>query len=243
MIKITNLTVSFNNKKVLNNISFEMKEGDRIAIIGPSGEGKSVLLRCILGLIKPDRGKIEVDGVDIKEASERVMNELRVKIGVLFQGSALFDFMNVEDNISFPLIVHENLDEKEKVKRVKETLNMVGLKGSNKVMPDELSGGMQKRVALARAIIRSPKFMFYDEPVSGLDPVRAQNINVLIGKLNKEMNLTSITVTHDMVSLNKIANKILFLFNSQIEFYDEVKNIKKSKLLVDFIKGSAKIDK
>lgn len=243
MIIVKNLTVSFNNRKVLNNISFEMKENDRIAIIGPSGEGKSVLLKCLLGLITPDRGTIEIDGINIREASKQEIDDLRVKIGVLFQGSALFDFMNVGENVSFPLTVHEDLEENEKIKRVKETLDLVGLKGSSEKMPDELSGGMQKRVALARAIIRSPKLMFYDEPVSGLDPVRSKNINELIGKLNKEMKLTSVTVTHDMISLDKIANKVLFLLKSKIEFYDDVKNIKNSKILLDFIKGSAELDK
>ena len=242
MIKVDNLTIAFGSKRVLDRVSFHMNEGDKLAIIGPSGEGKSVLLQCILGLLKPDSGSVEVDGVDIINASEDELDVLRKKMGILFQGSALFDFMNVYENVSFPLVSHSDFNESEIKTKVEKTLNLVGLKGASNKMPDELSGGMQKRVALARAIVRNPKFMFYDEPTSGLDPVRSKAINQLIGKLNNDFNLTSVTVTHDMLSLDKVANKVLFLLKSKIAFYGKVSDIRNNKMLSSFINGDADID-
>lgn len=237
MIEVKDLTIDFGVKRILDNISFIINDKEKIAIIGPSGEGKSVMLRTILGLIKPTKGTVLFDGIDIHKAKDKDLINIRKKIGVLFQGSALFDFMTVEKNVEFPLRVHENLSQEEMTEKVNESLKFVGLEDTNNKMPDELSGGMQKRVALARAIIRKPEYMFYDEPVSGLDPEKGKVVNELIGMLSNMFGLTSITVTHDMSSLDKIADKVMFLYKGKIAFYDKVDKIKESQELMKFMVG------
>lgn len=238
MIEVKNLTVELDGKVILDNISTTIADGDKYAILGPSGEGKSVLVRTILGLIKPKKGIVIMDGIDVHKATPDELNKMRKKIGFLFQGSALFDFMNVEENISFPLVANENLEQEEMDKRVNESLKKVGLEGVNYKMPDELSGGMQKRVALARAIINKPKYIFYDEPTSGLDPVRSQVINYLIGDLTDSLGLTSLTITHDMSSLNSVSNKILFISRKKIAYDGPTSKMMQNKQMVDFTKGT-----
>lgn len=240
MIEVKNIEVSFEKRKIISNISCDINEGDKIAIIGPSGEGKSILVKTIIGLIQPSKGKVIIEGLDIHNSDEASVNRVMNKVGVLFQGGALFDFLNIEDNIAFPLIAHEDLSEKEIKMRVDESLEMVGLKGTNKKMPDELSGGMQKRAALARSIVRKPKYMFYDEPTSGLDPILSNVIDDLISHLNENLGMTSLSITHNIESLNKIANKVFLIYNGEIKFSgspDEMK-ITNNEYLKQFISGS-----
>lgn len=238
MIEIKNLKVDLLNKPILRNLTFNIKDNNKYAILGFSGSGKSVLLRSILGLLKPTSGEIIMDGINVHDATDEEHLQIRSNLGFLFQNSALFDFMNVADNVAFPLIIHDSLSENEINKRVNESLEMVGLKGSNEKMPDELSGGMQKRVALARAIIRKPKYLFYDEPTSGLDPVNGKMINTLIGDLNRELGLTSITVTHDMSALDEISEKVLFLSRQgELIFEGSNDSMRKSEMLKKFFRG------
>ena len=240
MIEVKKLGVKFQDRKIISDISFEINEGDKIAIIGPSGEGKSVLLKTIIGLLEPFKGNVIIEGLDIHKEDEININRVRNKIGVLFQGGALFDFLNVEDNIAFPLIAHENLTEKEVKMRVDESLEMVGLKGCNKKMPDELSGGMQKRAALARSIVRKPKYMFYDEPTSGLDPILSNVIDDLISHLNETLGMTSLSITHNVESLSKIATKVFLIYNGEIKYSGPPEELKNSnnQYLKQFISGS-----
>lgn len=238
MIEIKNLNVHLLNKPILRNVTFNIKDNNKYAILGFSGSGKSVLLRTILGLLKPTSGEIIMDGINVHDATDKEQLQLRSNLGFLFQNSALFDFMNVGANVAFPLIIHDSLSEKEISMRVNESLEMVGLQDSNEKMPDELSGGMQKRVALARAIIRKPKYLFYDEPTSGLDPVNGKLINTLIGKLNKDLGLTSITVTHDMSALDEISERVLFLSKQgELIFEGSNDSMRKSKMLKQFFRG------
>ncbi len=241
MIEVKNLTVSFGDKTIFEDISFSIKDREKLSILGPSGQGKSVLLRTILGLIKPNEGSIIIDNVDLNKAKPKELINLRRKIGVLFQGSALFDFMTVYENVKFPLLVNKNLTESLMKKKVQESLELVGLQDSIDKSVDELSGGMQKRVALARAIVSEPKYLFYDEPTSGLDPVRANDINDLIKTLNFKYDACSITVTHDMESISKVSEKVLFLFEGCIEFFDKIDNMSKNKKLNSFIHGQGKL--
>ncbi len=240
MIEVKKLGVKFQDRKIISDISFEINEGDKIAIIGPSGDGKSVLLKTIIGLLEPFKGNVIIEGLDIHKEDEININRVRNKIGVLFQGGALFDFLNVEDNIAFPLIAHENLTEKEVKMRVDESLEMVGLKGCNKKMPDELSGGMQKRAALARSIVRKPKYMFYDEPTSGLDPILSNVIDDLISHLNETLGMTSLSITHNVESLSKIATKVFLIYNGEIKYSGPPEELKNSnnQYLKQFISGS-----
>lgn len=216
MIEIINLCKSFNNHKVLDNLNLTIQSGETMVIIGCSGCGKSVLLKHIIGLLKPDSGQIFVDGEDITRLSVKQLNELRMKFGMLFQGAALFDSMSVWENVGFPMLEHITQDLSVIKKRVKECLNHVGLKGIEELMPAELSGGMKKRVGLARAICMNPRIILYDEPTTGVDPVMADAINGLIKELHDRLKVTSIVVTHDMVSASRIASRIAMLHQGQI---------------------------
>ena len=216
MIDVINLTKSFGNKDVLNGLNLTIDTGMVQVIIGRSGCGKSVLLKHIIGLIKPDSGQVIVNDQDITKLSNKELHALRLKFGMLFQGAALFDSLSVAENVGFNLIEHTDLDKQTIRKRVQEALCMVGLYGIEDLMPSELSGGMKKRVGLARAICMRPSIILYDEPTTGVDPIGADAINELIKLLNSKLEITSIVVTHDMISAYKIADKIAMLYNGKI---------------------------
>ncbi|MCL4157157.1 UNVERIFIED_CONTAM: hypothetical protein GTU68_040831 [Idotea baltica] len=194
-------------------------------IIGASGSGKSVMLKCVVGLHKPDSGNVLFDGMDFFDADQKSIKEIRQNIGMLFQGSALFDSMNVEENIAFPIKMFTNKKTAEVKKRVNFCLERVNLEGVNKLFPSELSGGMQKRVGIARAIAMNPKYLFVDEPNSGLDPLTASVIDKLIQELTVEYNMTTIVVSHDMNSVMNIGDKIMYLYKGNKEWEGTNKEI------------------
>lgn len=242
MIEIINLLKYFGDKKVLDNLNLTINSGEVIVIIGRSGCGKSVLLKHIIGLLRPDFGQIIIDGEDVTKMEEHELDKLRLNFGMLFQGAALFDSMNVDENIGFTLREHTHIPEHKVQEKVRIALEMVGLKGVEDLMPAELSGGMKKRVGLARAICNSPKIILYDEPTTGLDPIMADAINDLIIDLNNKLKVTSIAVTHDMVSAYKIADRIAMLYKGKIisiSSPDEIRNTK-DPIVRQFITGAAK---
>lgn len=241
MIEIANLKKSFNSHVVLKSVDLTIQDGDSIVIIGGSGCGKTVLLRSIIGLVKPDGGTIRVNGEEITRMDRKDLFRIRKKFGMLFQGAALFDSMTVEENIGLALREHTDLSAEEIRMRVQEKLNVVGLPGIEEKKPAELSGGMKKRVGLARALIMDPEFVLFDEPTTGLDPVMADAINHLIIETHREFNITSIVVTHDMSSAYQIADRIAMLHEGRIVFAGPPSEIKKSKQTVvkQFVKGSA----
>ncbi len=228
MIIIKNLKKSFGEQEVLKGVNLEIKEGKITFIIGKSGGGKSVLLKHILGLLKPDDGEVFIDGVDITKVSLKELNEVRKKFGVLFQNVALFDSMNVFDNVAFPLVEHTKLSKKEIREKVEKTLEMVGLRGIEKKMPSELSGGMKKRVGLARAIILNPKILIFDEPTTGLDPIICDAVDNMIVDIQKKLNLTVLVVSHDIPAVFKIADFVAMLDNGIIVEYGTPDDLKKS---------------
>ena len=228
MIQIKNISKSFKDKKVLLDISGKFEKGKTNLIIGSSGTGKSVLLKCLVGLLKPDIGNVLFDGRDFTNGNKKLTTEVRREIGMLFQGSALFDSKNVEDNIKFPLDILTNINENEKIEKVNHCLELVGLEKINKKMPSELSGGMKKRVGIARAIVNDSKYLFCDEPNSGLDPLTAIKIDDLILELTKKLNTTTIVVTHDMNSVIEIGEYIMFLHNGKKIWEGNNKNILKT---------------
>jgi len=208
MIKVVDLYKSFNGKQVLRGVRLEIVDGETLTIIGGSGCGKSVLLKNILGLLKPEKGEVYIDGQEITRLENAQLLEVQKNFGYLFQGAALFDSLTVGENVAFGVRNMSNLSESGIRRRVDECLAMVGLRGIEKLKPAELSGGMKKRVGLARAIAYSPKYIMYDEPTTGLDPIMADVINDLILNLQKTLKVTSIVVTHDMKSAYKISNRI-----------------------------------
>ncbi len=212
MIKINNISKSFGDKNVLDGISGEFVKGKTNLIIGASGTGKSVLLKCIVGLIQPDTGSVYYDLRNFTEADKEMKSEIRREIGMLFQGGALFDSKNVEENVMFPLNILTTMPASEKIERVNFCLQRVGLEGVNKKMPSEISGGMKKRVGIARAIVNNPNYLFCDEPNSGLDPQTSIVIDELIMEITHEFDITTIVVTHDMNSVMGIGESILFLY-------------------------------
>jgi phospholipid/cholesterol/gamma-HCH transport system ATP-binding protein len=216
MIKVVDLYKSFGDNKVLRGVNLHIKKGESMVIIGGSGSGKSVLIKHIIGLLRPDSGYVLVAGQNVQELKEDELTELRKKFGMLFQGGALFDSLTVAGNVGFALKEHTKMTGSEIEKRVTECLDMVGLKDINDVMPAELSGGMKKRVSLARAIAWNPEIILFDEPTTGLDPVMADVINDLIIKTTQALNITSVTITHDMVSANRIADRIAMLYEGKI---------------------------
>jgi phospholipid/cholesterol/gamma-HCH transport system ATP-binding protein len=225
---------------VLRGLSLEIEEGEIMVIIGESGCGKSVLLKQIIGIMKPDDGRIEVDGVEITSLPRRELDRIRLSFGVLFQGGALFDSLTVGDNVGFFLREHTDLEEDRITERVRGVLEMVGLRGVEGLMPAELSGGMRKRVALARAICMNPKIVLYDEPTTGIDPVMGAGINRLIRNLQKEFGLTSIVVTHDIRSAFEIADRIAMLHDGRIIKAGTSEEIRSSNnpIIKQFISGS-----
>ncbi|MCI7476828.1 MAG: ABC transporter ATP-binding protein [Selenomonadales bacterium] len=227
MIKIKNICKEFNGKPALKNINMEIKDGETLAIIGGSGSGKSTLLRLMIGLIRPTSGELWIGDQEISHLSDSELDKVRLRMGMVFQYSALFDSMTVGDNVAFGLREHTKLSEKEISKIVAEKLELVGLPGMENYMPGELSGGMKKRVSLARAIAFEPEIIFYDEPSSGLDPIMTAKIDELIVSTQKQLNVTSIVVTHDMVSACHIADRIAMIYEGELIAIDTVENFKK----------------
>ena len=219
MIEIKNLHKSFGENYVLRGINLNIGTGETIVIIGKSGCGKSVLLKHIVGLIMPDSGFIKVEDQTVNELNIKDLYKLRKKFGFLFQGSALFDSMTVEENISLALVESDNSYSTQEIKLlVSEKLEMVELPGTQNLKPAELSGGMKKRVGLARALITNPDYILYDEPTTGLDPIMSDSIDILIKDLTEKLNVTSIVVTHDMYSVKNVANKVAMINEGVIHF-------------------------
>jgi len=219
MIEIKNLHKSFGDNKVLQGVNLEIETGETIVIIGRSGCGKSVLIKHIVGLLYPDEGYVKVQGQRVDEMTMKEIYTLRRKFGFLFQASALFDSMTVEENISLPLVESGNeYSRSELDKRVAEKLELVGMGGDQKLKPAELSGGMKKRVGLARALITDPDYIIYDEPTTGLDPIMSDSIDGLIKDLTDKLNVTSIVVTHDMYSVKNVANQVAMMHEGKIYF-------------------------
>lgn len=241
MIIISDIYKNFGHKEVLKGVNLEIKKGEVMVIIGRSGCGKSVLLKHIVGLLKPDHGKIEIFGKDITSINEKELDKIRKKFGVLFQGAALFDSLTVQRNVGFFLYEHSTLDNQTIAMVVKEKLKMVGLSGIENLMPFDLSGGMRKRVGLARAIAMDPEIILYDEPTTGLDPIMADVINKMIKELQKKLSLTSVVVTHDMTSAYSVADRIAMLYNGKIIEIDSPEGIKNTKnpIVKQFVTGSS----
>jgi phospholipid/cholesterol/gamma-HCH transport system ATP-binding protein len=240
MIKVENLCNRYGTITTANNISCDFEQKKVTVILGGSGSGKSTLLKQMVGLAKPDSGRILFEGKDVTTLSKKDIYQLRKKMGMLFQGSALFNSLNIFENIAFPLREHTNLSEGVIKTIIKIKLEMVGLRGVEQMMPSQLSGGMTKRVGLARAIILDPKVVFYDEPTSGLDPISAGVINKLIKDLNRKLGVTSIVVSHDIESSFQIADKIIILFYGDLiaeGTSEEIKNSDDPKVK-QFISGS-----
>ena len=239
MIEINNLYKAFGRQTVLNNLSLTIRRGETKVVIGRSGVGKTVLLRNIVGLVRPDSGSIKINGTEVTDLDEKEYNRLRKEIGMVFQGGALFDSMNVGDNVGFVLNEFMNLDRKTVEGKVRDALGLVGLKNVEQMMPSQLSGGMRKRVSLARVLCMEPHIILYDEPTTGVDPITAAAINNLIVELRNKLKVTSIVVTHDMNSAYLIADSIAMFYKGQIiadGTPDEIKN-SKHPVVQQFIHG------
>ncbi len=241
LVRLDNVYKSFGTLRVLNGVSLDIKRGQTTVIIGPSGTGKSVLLKLIVGLLTPDRGEVYFDEKRIDTMRPSDLVEVRKQIGFLFQMSALFDSMNVGQNVEFPLVEHTKMSAAERDERVDRVLRMVGLSGLQNKWPSAMSGGQKKRVALARAIVLEPRLVMYDEPTTGLDPIRADLINELIIALNTKFGITSIVVTHDMASAAKIADRMLLLYDGNIICDGDPETFLRSEnpLVQRFIQGQA----
>src|SRR5881392_3775126 len=239
MLTVRDLIKTIDGQEILRGVDLEVAHGETLAIIGRSGGGKSVLLKHLVGLMRPDAGEIWIEGQNITELNERQLSAIRQKIGILFQGAALFDSMTVAENISFPLREAGERDPKVLRENVRQMLDVVELEGQEEKMPVSLSGGMKKRVGLARSIIRRPKCVLYDEPTSGLDPVVSDSINRLIRRLQKRFGITSVVVTHDMKSAFHIADHIAYLHEGRIYFYGTPQELEISSdpLIQDFMLG------
>ena len=241
MVKVVDIEKSFGTQTVLKNVSFEVSEGESVAIIGRSGTGKSVLIKHLVGLLHPDAGGVFIEGENLVGMAERQLLKVRYKFGMLFQGAALFDSMNVFENIAFPLR-RSGVDDKTEISdRVEEVLNLVELPGVGPKMPSELSGGQQKRVGLARAIVLHPKIILYDEPTTGLDPVVSDSIDQLMMRVRDRYHVTSIVVTHDMRCARRMGQRIIYLVEGQVYLdasADEVFN-SDDPVVSRFIKGQS----
>jgi phospholipid/cholesterol/gamma-HCH transport system ATP-binding protein len=241
MIKIVGLTKSFGTTPVLRGIDLEIETGETMVVIGQSGSGKSVLLKHLIGILKPDKGEIYIDGLEITSLGEEELQRITRKFGMLFQASALFDSLTVGENVSFGLERYTDHSPAEIKRIVAESLNKVGLEGIEGLMPYELSGGMRKRVGLARAIAYGPEIILYDEPSTGIDPIRADSINDLINDLKRDLSVTSVVITHDMVSSYKVADRIAMLYEGRIIEIGTPAEIQASSnpIIQQFIHGQA----
>jgi phospholipid/cholesterol/gamma-HCH transport system ATP-binding protein len=241
MIELRNVYKSFNGHHVLRGVNLNIAAGEGMVVIGGSGTGKSVILKHVIGLMRPDKGEVIIDGQNLADLSEEALSHFRKRFGMLFQGAALFDSLSVWENIGFGLKEHSRLPKDAIMEIVKAKLAMVGLRGIEDKMPADLSGGMKKRVGLARAIAMNPKIILYDEPTTGLDPIMSDLINNLISEMNQNLSVTSLTITHDMKSAYKIANKIAMLYQGEILEVGSPEEIQNSKnpVIQQFINGSS----
>jgi phospholipid/cholesterol/gamma-HCH transport system ATP-binding protein len=239
MIAVRSLAKRIGQQEILRGVDLEVATGETLAIIGRSGGGKSVLLKHLVGLMTPDAGEIWIDGQNIIGMNERQLGAIRTKLGILFQSGALFDSMTVEENIAFPLREAGERDSKALRAKVEEMLEVIEMEGQQDKMPESLSGGMKKRVGLARSIIRRPSCVLYDEPTSGLDPVVADSINRLIRRLQERFGMTSVVVTHDMKSAFDVADHIAYLHEGRIYFHGIATELQESTdpLIQDFLLG------
>jgi phospholipid/cholesterol/gamma-HCH transport system ATP-binding protein len=241
MIEIINIHKSFDNNYVLRGVDLGIERGESMVVIGGSGSGKSVLLKHIIGILSPDEGNVLIDGVDLTALKEFELYEVRKKFGMLFQMSALFDSLSVWENVAFGILRNKSVSDREAKAIAIEKLELVGLIGAEDLMPAELSGGMKKRVGLARAIAHEPQILLYDEPTTGLDPIMADAINDLIVTMKNTLSVTSVAITHDMSSAYKIADRIAMLYEGKIIEVgspDEIKNTA-NPIVRQFITGSA----
>lgn len=238
-ISIRNLTVQFGERKILNAIDLDVHSGETLEVIGPSGTGKSTIMKVLTGLLKPTSGSVVINGQEVADYTEEQWDELRKHMGVVFQYSALFDFLDVGENVAFGLRRHYRVTEEEVNQRVSELLNLVGMPGTERMLPAELSGGMKKRVGLARALAMMPNIVYYDEPTSGLDPVMTTAISKLIRKTQQQLGVTSILVTHDMESVFMAADRVAMLYKGNIVALEPVEAIRTSTnpVVQAFIRG------
>ena len=239
MIEINNLYKNFGSKKVLQGVNLTIEQGETIVIIGRSGCGKSVLIKHIVGLLSPDSGFVKVENKVVNDLTQKELYELRKKFGFLFQGAALFDSMTVEENVSLPLVESKQNYSKAEIKKiVEEKLSLVDLEDVLNLKPSELSGGMKKRVALARALVTNPSYILYDEPTTGLDPIMSDSIDQLIKDLSTKLNVTSVVVTHDMYSVKNVANRVAMMNDGIIYFTGKPEELINSsnKIISDFIR-------
>tara|TARA_Y100001980_G_C14542726_1_gene321186 strand:- start:322 stop:1071 length:750 start_codon:yes stop_codon:yes gene_type:complete len=244
MINVSSIYKSFNNKDVLKGVDFNIKAGECVVVIGKSGSGKSVLLKHLLGLISPDKGAIKIDGLNLDKLTYRELQKVRSKIGMVFQSGALFDSMNVYENLKIAIERLTNLKHNQINDRIEQCLDDVGMNEAKLLMPSELSGGMKKRVGIARAISFKPDYLFYDEPTTGLDPIMSDTINKLIFKFNKKNKITSLVITHSMKTVFEIADRVLMLNDGRIYFDGSVNDIKNSKdiIISSFVNGKEILD-
>ncbi len=240
-LRVVNLYKSFGEKHVLKGCDLEVREGENMVVIGGSGSGKTVLIKSVIGLIQPDKGKVYVDGLEMTSLNERQLNQMRKKFGMLFQGGALFDSLKIWENVGFGLRQHTRLSEKEIRRIASEKLRLLGLSDIEDLMPAELSGGMKKRVSLARATAMEPEILLYDEPTTGIDPMMADAINELIIQMRERLKVTSIAITHDMTSAYKIADRIAMLYQGKIIEVGTPEEMKRSPnpLVQQFIQGKS----
>ena len=241
VIDVVNLSKSFGRKVVLDGVNLSVEEGESLVVLGGSGSGKTVLLRCIMGLLQPDSGHVEIEGRSIQDLDRDQLFEARKNVGMCFQMAALFDSMTVEENVGFSLMRHTKMTRGERADRVEECLNMVGLKGSQKLRPSELSGGMKRRVGFARAIALKPRILLFDEPTTGLDPVMTDVIGRIILDLKEELGVTSITITHDLKSAFEIADRIAILFRGKCLAVQKPEDFRNNQhpVIQQFLRGEA----
>ncbi|HEX7357635.1 MAG TPA: ATP-binding cassette domain-containing protein [Ignavibacteriaceae bacterium] len=228
VVTINNVSKAFDSHVVLNDVSLNVEEGENMVVFGQSGTGKSVLLKCIVRLLEPDSGEIIIDGKDVLSLDVKELNKVRQNLGFLFQGAALYDSMTVRENLEFPLIRHFNFTPKEREEKIKSVLEKVSLEEAIDKMPSELSGGMKKRIGLARSVIAEPKLMLYDEPTTGLDPITSKEISSLILELQKSLKMTSIIVTHDLLCAEIIADRAIVLNNGIVQHEGSIEELTSS---------------
>ena len=239
-VRVESLSKSFGKQTVLNGISLEVGQGETLSVLGRSGTGKSVLLKLIIGLHKPDSGSIHVNGEDVTKLPLKELNEVRKKVGFLFQQAALYDSLTIEENVGFPLRRHSNISDDESRERVRELLASVGMEKDAHKLPGELSGGMQKRVGLARALALEPDILLFDEPTAGLDPITAAEIDDLILRLQKERQMTSVVVTHDIHSARAVSDRLVLMRDGQVLIEGTFEDLQKSRdpFVMQFLDGS-----